>query len=114
MKILRITKEKIGGAEAAWSVVAEDGLYLVVQLVLQLVLVRPGCVGYGARMSAYGPGPRGESRAEGVRAKGLAEVQFGSGHPERYCPNCSVELKEHRCKLICEGCGFYLSCSDFY
>jgi ribosomal protein S27AE len=35
-------------------------------------------------------------------------------HPERFCPNCSAELKEHRCKLSCQQCGFYLSCSDFY
>jgi hypothetical protein len=35
-------------------------------------------------------------------------------HPERFCPNCSAELKVSRCKLGCPQCGFYLSCSDFY
>jgi Zn finger protein HypA/HybF involved in hydrogenase expression len=32
----------------------------------------------------------------------------------RFCPNCSAELQEIRCKLNCPQCGFYLSCSDFY
>jgi hypothetical protein len=38
----------------------------------------------------------------------------GCAYPERFCPNCSAELKEFRCKLSCGVCGFYLSCSDFY
>jgi Zn finger protein HypA/HybF involved in hydrogenase expression len=32
----------------------------------------------------------------------------------RFCPNCSAELQDQRCKLICPACGYYLSCSDFY
>ncbi len=32
----------------------------------------------------------------------------------RFCPNCSTPLVDHRCKLKCPQCGFYLSCSDFY
>jgi len=31
-----------------------------------------------------------------------------------YCPTCSSRLKDHRCKLVCPQCGYFLSCADFY
>jgi hypothetical protein len=31
-----------------------------------------------------------------------------------YCPRCSARLRSRSCKLICQGCGYYMSCSDFY
>ena len=30
------------------------------------------------------------------------------------CPNCDARLVEHRCKLLCPRCHYYLSCSDYY
>jgi len=34
--------------------------------------------------------------------------------PMLYCPVCSTRLTERKCKLICEKCGYYLSCADYY
>jgi len=34
----------------------------------------------------------------------------------RTCPVCGAELAERKCKLYCPrpGCGYFLSCADFY
>ncbi|MEO8196080.1 MAG: hypothetical protein ABI689_05115 [Thermoanaerobaculia bacterium] len=34
----------------------------------------------------------------------------------RTCANCGTELAERKCKLFCPrpGCGYFLSCADFY
>jgi ribosomal protein S27AE len=34
--------------------------------------------------------------------------------PMLYCPVCSTRLTEHKCKLVCEKCGYYMSCADYY
>ena len=31
-----------------------------------------------------------------------------------YCPCCSKRLTEMRCKLLCDRCGYYMSCADYY
>ena len=31
-----------------------------------------------------------------------------------YCPVCSTRLTQHKCKLICPQCGYYMSCADYY
>ena len=31
----------------------------------------------------------------------------------RYCPVCSQRLESRRCKLVCNACGYYMSCADY-
>ena len=34
--------------------------------------------------------------------------------PMLYCPVCSLRLAERKCKLVCDRCGYYMSCADYY
>ena len=43
-----------------------------------------------------------------------AEPEEINPHHSIYCPTCSHRLVGHRCKLICQHCGYYLSCADYY
>ena len=31
-----------------------------------------------------------------------------------YCPVCSTRLTGRSCKLVCEKCGYFMSCADYY
>ena len=46
--------------------------------------------------------------------KMAAEPDDTEAHHSVYCPTCSDRLVGHRCKLICQRCGYYLSCADYY
>ncbi len=38
----------------------------------------------------------------------------GDDEPMLYCPRCNARLVEHKCKLECVRCGYYMSCADYY
>jgi ribosomal protein S27AE len=42
----------------------------------------------------------------------------GSAEPAEeamlYCPRCNNKLAQHKCKLICDRCGYYMSCADYH
>jgi hypothetical protein len=37
-----------------------------------------------------------------------------TSEPMLYCPVCSRRLIARKCKLICDACGYYMSCADYY
>ncbi len=45
---------------------------------------------------------------------GEAHVRSSDAEPMLYCPVCSLRLTERKCKLLCERCGYYMSCADYY
>ena len=53
---------------------------------------------------------RDQERPTGPAAKEAVEA----ADPSNYCPTCGALLKDRGCKMKCESCDFYLSCSDFY
>ena len=59
-------------------------------------------------------------------AKSHVEIpQSGANAPEnaaerpiehlcQVCPTCSARLDSYRCKLVCNQCGYFMSCADYY
>jgi len=62
------------------------------------------------------------TRVEGGSVLRSADLLSAAGEPgpapqedaSRYCPVCSQRLESRRCKLICNVCGYYMSCADYY
>lgn len=43
----------------------------------------------------------------------LSGNQAVIGEYWRWCPRCSAELINRKCKLLCPRCHYFMSCSDF-
>jgi hypothetical protein len=41
-------------------------------------------------------------------------VKQSDDEPMLYCPVCSTRLVQDHCKLVCEKCGYFMSCADYY
>ena len=54
--------------------------------------------------------PQSESATAGVPARAPAAPDLAI----EFCPNCSMKLVGHSCKMKCPRCGYFLSCSDYY
>ena len=55
---------------------------------------------------------RGAVRAEESTASHFSVAAHEDA--SRFCPVCSRRLESRRCKLVCDVCGYYMSCADYY
>lgn len=69
----------------------------------------------GKQESAFAAAKGVVVEASGQAAE-LAKETFSRRQEDasRYCPLCSQRLESRRCKLICNVCGYYMSCADYY
>ena len=60
------------------------------------------------------PAPDLTSQNQGEATTSVQPQAFDPGELMRTCANCGSPMEERKCKLICRGCGYFLSCSDYY
>lgn len=46
--------------------------------------------------------------------KSVEGEEMPSEQPMLFCPNCDERLTSRHCKLLCERCGYFMSCADYY
>ena len=60
------------------------------------------------------PAPEPHTLRADPPAPSVKAEAFDPGELMRTCANCGSAMEERKCKLICHGCGYFLSCSDYY
>jgi hypothetical protein len=55
-----------------------------------------------------------ESLREAAPVPSVQSQAFDPGELMRTRANCGSAMLERKCKLLCTGCGYFLSCSDYY
>lgn len=60
------------------------------------------------------PAPELTGTAQGQATTSVQAKAFDPDELMRTCANCGAAMEERKCKLICTGCGYFLSCSDYY
>jgi len=60
------------------------------------------------------PEERVEDPGCGFSDPGAVPARTGHEDASRFCPVCSQRLESRRCKLVCNVCGYYMSCADYY
>ncbi|HEY2121745.1 MAG TPA: hypothetical protein VGH37_21365 [Candidatus Acidoferrum sp.] len=56
---------------------------------------------------------QGNASVESTSAQSAAGEISGE-YASTFCPVCSQRLESRRCKLVCNVCGYYMSCADYY
>jgi hypothetical protein len=59
------------------------------------------------------PAPEQSSLRRAEPAASVQSQAFDPGELMRTCANCGSAMEERKCKPICTGCGYFLSCSDY-
>jgi len=76
-----------------------------------------GLSSFGILPAMLHAAPEPANLSGGEPAPSVASVSAQGVDPGdlmRTCANCGSAMEERKCKLICHGCGYFLSCSDYY
>jgi hypothetical protein len=65
-------------------------------------------------MNVLGSGMHADDRERSTQKTESSRPAADENEPMLYCPVCSTRLSELKCKLICDKCGYYMSCADYY